>query len=313
MLMPNTSEVIDGIYENIPDPEYRAWDRMSASTLGACVKKDGSMKTLKASVDGHIKISSDAIEYGKAFHCRMLEPERFKSEFVTATDCQGVVKSTGKVCGCTASYRHGNYWYCGKHAPEGAEQPDQMLTEKQYEELVGMCKALFAHPAVNLLRQHGGNEVSIAWTDEISGVKCKGRLDKLIRKIRWSDETGTRDVPMIVDLKAIRDATVKESRKEIDKYGYHYRAAMYCDGIKKLTGEMPIYVFIMIEKEYPYEIGVYPLGTRSLEIGRNIYKSLLQRWAHCLKTNEFPGINNDDLIDIELPEWTLKQEEFAHE
>jgi hypothetical protein len=81
---------------------------------------------------------------------------------------------------------------------------------------------------------------------------------------------------IIGDIKTTNDASPRSFQRDIMKYGYHIQAAMVQDGIYHVTKKMiETFVFIAIEKEEPYAIGIYELDKESIQKGREEYKALL--------------------------------------
>jgi hypothetical protein len=293
-------DVADGIHPGIPDPDYRKWPRMNASTLEWGME---TMEHLKAAWDGELNPKSKALAFGIAGHCKLLEPTRFKEQYAIKGQCEGKTKA-GKQCENWGAVRVCGHWYCGTHEPEATPDVVETLTDTESETLDRMAGKVFAHPAVALLRQNGGCEVSIAWTDRTTGLKLKGRLDKWIPECRLPGDTQA--WPAILDLKTVRSCDPRLLAMEIEEFGWHRRAAMYRDGIETLTGHVPDYLLVCILKTPPYSVVVKQLGEESLRGGRDEYRDLLKTWKNCLKTGKYPGYG-DDIDTADVPEWKLKE------
>ncbi len=300
--MITTEEIIDvadGIFEDVHDPDYRKWRRMSPSTLE---HGNVTMAHLKAAWDGLPSESTDALEFGTATHCRLLEPARFKTEYVISERCSAETKDK-KQCTRNGSMFNGTNWYCGQHA-QGTEMPLGILSPDEAAAIEAIAKSVHAHPGVALLRQNGGCEVSLAWTDPGTGLKLKGRIDKWIPECRLPGDT--KATPTILDLKSVRSASPRAIETAIETYGWQRRAAMYRHGIETLTGLRPDYFLVCVEKEPPYAVAVYQLDEQSLAGGNWEYHNLLALWANCLRTNKFPGYG-EDIQSIGVPAWKARQ------
>ena len=103
----------------------------------------------------------------------------------------------------------------------------------------------------------GKKEVAMVWEDSLSSVRCKGKVDIL-------------NGNTIVDIKTTQDASFEAFRRSAYKYGYNRQAAFYLDGFGAKE-----FVFIVIEKKAPYNIGVYHCSDDFIESGRDEYSSLL--------------------------------------
>ena len=164
---------------------------------------------------------------------------------------------------------------------------DQDLLDKA----LAMTNQLFEHPVASKLLSNGKAEQSLFWTDEATGYKCKVRIDF------------ESDMRYLVDLKSSRDASLAEFSRSIAKFGYHRQNAMYRDGYIAVTGKIPKgFIFVVVESEPPYAVGVYSLDPEGVEKGHEEYKELLAEFAECQKTNNWPAYS-DQVETIELPRW----------
>ncbi len=303
MTATENAMIEDGIHLNIPAPVYfkaLEWSgRMSPSTLeNAMEKKDtgGTMAHVKAAFDGEEEDDdTKAFAFGRAGHCRLLEPERFKMEFGIAQQCQGVTRDgKGPQCSKTGTKQQGGNWYCSSH---GDDFPSEVavISPDDAEVIEAVRKRMFAHPAVNILKQSGGCEVSIAWTCPRTGVKNKTRLDKWIPEVQTVDGGS---YPLIVDLKFVRCASERAIRFAIRDYGWARAAAFRQDGMEVLTGKRPRYCLICVEKTPPYEISVPMIGEDTLRGALWDVRTNLALWAGCVKSGKYPGYG-DDFMEIE--------------
>lgn len=291
--------IADGIYPGISDAEYRSslvWSsRMTPSVLEYGVQQ--TMAHVKAAYDGKVEFDTDSLSFGRAFHCRLLEPERFKTAFGVAQQCQA---DTAKKMRCSkrATVRVAGQWLCSTHA-DGDGSEIEVITEDEASTIEAMRARVFKHPAVNILKASGGCEVAIAWTDPRTRTPMKSKLDKWMQKVHGVDYS------MILDLKTIRSAHPRAISNAIEEYGWARAAALRCDGIEALTGQRPRYCLICIEKEHPHEVCVPMIGEETMRGARWEVRNLLALWSKCVKDGAFPGYG-DDFLDIEAPDWKLK-------
>lgn len=100
------SEIGIGFHRGLSFAEYAAIPALNASTLVKAFTKGGSlsMKRLHAAVEGRIKFDeTDDMRLGRAVHCRILEPERYRQDFLVASKCVAPVASRkGEACGNSA-------------------------------------------------------------------------------------------------------------------------------------------------------------------------------------------------------------------
>jgi len=180
--------------------------------------------------------TTSAMTFGRAFHLAILEPEVF-SEQVAIYD--------GKT-------KRGKAWDEFSETNKGKD----IITEIEFECIKGMETALVGNEEI-IEFLVGKKEVAMVWEDSLSSVRCKGKVDIL-------------NGNTIVDIKTTQDASFEAFRRSAYKYGYNRQAAFYLDGFGAKE-----FVFIVIEKKAPYNIGVYHCSDDFIESGRNEYSSLL--------------------------------------
>jgi hypothetical protein len=295
-----------GVHEGVPFDLYCQWPALNQSVV-----KHGrrSMRHLKAALDGMLeKGQSDAQRMGRALHCKLLEPDVFDKEWVTSEGCCATLasgKNKGNPCGKTATLYEAStqHWFCGTHA-KGKEvvEPTNMLSWEQMDDIDAMCDAMKADPAIALLRQQGGREVSVVW--EVDGRPAKARLDKL-------SEAAGGWPPTIVDLKKVRVGGGAEEaflRAAVD-YGYDIQAAWYQDAVHATTGERPVFVWVAVEEEYPYAINVLQASQSMVDFGRERYEWVLERMAQCEKVEHWPGyMRGTRAKKVDMPPWFVERE-----
>lgn len=161
-----------GIYPDIPPAQYREIPAMNISRLRWA---ETDLGHLKDCLDGLLESEqTDPQRFGGATHCAILEPERFKSEYLIATRCVATTKAGG-VCGNRAQYMS----RVPKHWDEFAKQADHVLTQCGYQlrNKSESSASLYyencrAHVRVS---DHDPNEKTAAWMND---VRCHElRLD----------------------------------------------------------------------------------------------------------------------------------------
>lgn len=286
-----------GIIYGADFDEYKSWPHMNASTL---LWGKVSMQHLQAAIAGKLSKESTALTFGRALHCRLLEPEQYEFRFSIAEPCCATLKTgpnKGKPCNANGIARSGNGWLCGKHRMEEAIE-EECITRCEAAQIEAIAESLKNHAVVKLLRQHGGCEASAVWERE--GVTCKARFDKLILKGNCP--------PAIVDVKKVRAGygTQDRFRRHIFDYDYHVRAAMYVNAIEAIEGIRPLFIWVVVEDSCPHAVGVYKCDDITLQAGRVEFLNLLNAYKTCMETQEWPGYTTD-IEDCGLPEWETRK------
>jgi exodeoxyribonuclease VIII len=64
-------------------------------------------------------------------------------------------------------------------------------------------------------------------------------------------------------------------------------------------------LFIAVEKEPPFAVGLYNLDAESIEIGRQKNEQNLVRLQECIEANNYPAYSTE-IQTISLPNWAKK-------
>lgn len=256
--------------------EYQKVDRCSSHRLGL-------LKQSPAHLRFHIDNPSpttDAMRFGSAVHCYILEPGEFKKEFVVAPKCDKRT-TVGK-----------ETW-----AAFQLENPGKTyLTADDMQRISGIAEAIQGNfTARALIESVEDAEICGFWTDRTTGVKCKMRIDARLNR-----------VGALLDLKTTSDASRREFERSIFRFGYHRQAAMYLDGNAALGCKYDDYTFIAVESEAPFALAVYRLSDEVIELGRKENAALMHLYAICETDDEWLGYP-DMIQDISIPAWAKRQ------
>lgn len=279
-----------GIYENIPFGDYIAWDAINNSMLSHAKKSLAQYR--KARRDGSTE-ETDAMRFGTLCHTGKLEPLVLMERYVVRPRFEDSIrKSDGG--------RYENPRMTSAYKAEVASWRTAIgdkieVTQVELDNMTGVVKSLASHDrAREYLEGAGPTEASFIWIDQQSGLRCKGRCDKL--KLREG---------MIGDLKTTRDVCGFEGL--IPKFSYHRQAAFYIDGIATLTGVVCRFGLVAAESSDPFGVRAAPLSEAALLIGREEYEGLLAAIAVAQQENDWPGPDSPD--EWQLPGWALPRTE----
>jgi hypothetical protein len=261
-----------GIYANIPNAEYHAMNGLSASGLSRLAQSPAHYLAYKQNPPEQTK----SMLIGSAVHAAVLEDGLNNGMILRAP---GGTRAT-------------------KVYKEFAEQnPGKiLLTEDEYHDVGQIAEAVLHHNLANELLRGGKAEQSAFWIDEKSGVLCKCRPDYL------------REDGLVLDLKTSADASPEAFQRSIMNYKYHWQSAWYLDGLSKILGrQLENFVHLVVETSAPYGVAVYVLDNGSLDKARDDIRVLLDRYAECLHTGEWPGYDTR-IQNISLPHWAFQKE-----
>lgn len=198
-----------------------------------------------------------ALLFGIAAHMAILEPERFKVEYITAPKIDRRTKA-------------------GKEEWEKMMQSGKyILSNEDSEDIKGMIEAIQKNElAMSLLK--GEHEVPIQWTDPETGEECKCRPDVIGENL-------------IVDYKTTTSCDNGEFERAAKKYGYQLQAAMYREGLLQIRFKNYGFAFIAQEKKAPYFVRVYFCDEGWIDDGVVIYRDLINLYHKCKVNNDWPG------------------------
>lgn len=214
-----------------------------------------------------------AMHIGTATHCAILEPERFAREYVVLKDAPDRRSSV----------------YKEAVKERGAEF---VLLQSEADRIAGMVEAVRANPYAAEFLSDGNAEVSLFAKDPVTGVTVRVRFDWL------------RDGRPL-DLKTTADASDDAFGKSIWNYRYHVQDVFYCDVYEWAFGEQPAPMeFLTVESEMPHGCTVHRIPHDFRQYARKLYRADLNRYAECLESGHWPGIDGAPHV-TQMPGWAI--------
>ncbi len=269
------------VKHGMPFEEYHRVEALSQSDLQLMKRSPRHYKYSR--VRGEEE-PTDAMLFGSAFHCLVLTPDDFNNLYVF--EPKDIDRRT-KV---------------GKEAYADfviANQGKTVLPARFQSQIFEMAETFITHPVVVALHNIQP-EVSLFWKDPEYGIDCKGRLD-----IYQADNR------TIADVKTTTDARAEAFARTVCVMGYHRQAAWYIDGARECGLPVHCYLLLAVEKEPPYGIGCYMLIDEVIELGRRENRALVQKFAECVKSEQWPGYP-ETIQPIGVPVWYSQQNAEAN-
>lgn len=216
---------------------------------------------------------TDAMLFGRMFHKLTLEPESFGREFAV-TDLK-------------LNTKPGMAWK--KNIPAGAA----IIKEADYESALQMAEAVREHPQAKYLFRNYKAEQSIYWTRDDIECKCRPDIISTIDGLNFC-----------ADLKTAESANPDDIPRTVANYHYHRQAAWYLDGLAATGTPCEAFIFIFVEKEYPFLVTVFLLDEEALEKGRSDCSRAFNLLRTCRETGEYPCYTRN-IETISLPRWAV--------
>lgn len=232
---------------------------------------------------------SDSMLLGLAVHTHCLEREHFGERFVVGPKFDRRTKE-------------------GKQAAaefEASCAGKLVLSEDDNATCQAMSRAIQANLACRkLARTPGVVEECMAWVDETTGLACRGLCDKRIGAIA-------------LDLKTTKATTDEEFEKEIADFKYAGQAAFYIDGYAANGINIAAWYWLAVNNQ-PHDkiegkgleryVAALRCDSASLEIGKHLYRRLLDQWAEHERTGNWPGYPEHERL-VSLPSWVHRRHE----
>ena len=252
--------------------EYRAAEGISRSELFTIDKTPLHFKYQQENP----KEDTKSLKFGRAAHKYILEKDDFFNEFTIEPIIDRRTKA-GKE----------------KYQEFLADLRDkESISADDFQIIQDMYASIQSNPvAVTLLT--GEHEKNFFWTDDMTGEKCKCRLDCL------SEYEGKK---YIVDYKTTDSCEDGHFERACRKYGYKFQAGMYTEGVFQNTFEQYGFVFVAQEKSAPYAVRVYFCTPEFVAQGYDKFRELIGIYHHCKETGNWYGYEGPENLVTELLE-----------
>lgn len=217
-----------------------------------------------------------ALLFGQAFHCALLEPERFSDEYAAEPDFGDCRLKDNKAAR--------NEW-------RAVHMESTLLSSDDAATIRGMVASIHRHPLASKMIRDGVSELTLKWTDADTGLTCKSRLDYYVESLG-----------MIVDAKSTLDARWEPFRRDMIKYGYEIQDALYRSAAIELGLKVQHFVFLAVEKSAPFAVATYTLDEAGIASGFSKARAAITELAHSVKTDTWPGYDIG-IQTIDWPNW----------
>lgn len=227
---------------------------------------------------------TDALKIGRAIHTAILEAHKFNAEFLCLPD---IDRRTTK----------GREAY----AELVSQNPNKtILKPDDFNMALDVATSVRSNAHANYLLEGAMTEVTLDWTHEETGVKCKARVDG------YNAELG-----IVIDVKTTQDASPSGFPRKLFAYGYHLQAAYYLEALRANGEDAKHFVFIAVEKDKPYCVSLYRLDDKTIQLSKQENDRLLRLYAECKRTDSWPGYTQG-IEDISLPDYATNMMEESY-
>lgn len=193
---------------------------------------------------------------GRVAHTAILEPDRLPLDYAVFS----------------GPTRRGAEWEAFKAANAGRT----IVKTVEYMEALCLRDAVRGHRIASSYLSGGEAERTITWTDEATGLVCKGRVDYL-------------RADGIVDLKTAATLDERHFGNTFHNLGYHMQLAFYVRGLKALGMADPVVRLVAVEKPDPHDVAPFVVDPGVIATGDEKVGELLATLKECQRTKKWPG------------------------
>lgn len=277
-----------GIYLGLSRRQYERIPAVSQSML-----KSFGMPTpahARWSIDNP-KAETKEMRLGTVLHCYLLEPDKFKREYIEKPDFtewpEPILRPNGEPYDNprrTKEFARREQEFELSHRGKTFMEPgDRSIIDAIGESIAATTKAS------ELLSGEGDNEVGIVWIDEETGLLCKALADRIV--IRDGER-------IAIDIKTCDSA--RDFEWDCLKRGNHLQAPWYLEGLTRADLRCQRFLHIVLETEPIYGVRVLELDDKALALGDEIIRGYLATYAECIRNGHWPSYK-DEIETVQLP------------
>ena len=222
--------------------------------------------------------STSALNFGSAFHCAILEPNKFNDEFAVEPVVNKRTKAGKEELALFIS----------------ENENKTIITPADKDMLDNMILSLSHHPALKILKSCDLVEEEFYFNLDLD---FKAKLDAINTKKH-----------IIFDVKTCREsfANGEEFAKEMINHHNAEQVYIYSEAYFNRFGVYPSFYFICIEKQFPFEVQIFDAGML-FDYGKIQTEKHIEKYKKCLqKYGDKPWITSK-IVNADLPNWALNQ------
>ena len=285
--IPSHDLAREGILFCFPDASYRRIDRLSKHALDDFWKNPYAFVARKVAGTKPVSDDSPALAAGRAVHAATLTPDAFASQYAIQPEHIKV--------------RRGKEWEL--FSASAAAQDREVIRKDDFDFASRVAEAVAASSnGKSLLKTVPLREVSLLWTEtteSYEAVRMKARVD-------FMSKNGV----IVGDLKTTSDASPEAFARDADAFGYDIQAAVYLRALRANGFSPSVFVFLVVEKEFPFVVSSYSFDSDSefIRAGELAFVTRIEEYARIMRdpagyASRAQGWTSHNL---DLPSWSKR-------
>jgi len=242
-------------------------------------------------------VPSPAMEFGSAFHCYLLQPEKFKTEYYVLDDTDICAEIGGAKPRATTKYRD---WYTNIPKDKTIIPIDNFAKIQQMSENVNKIRF-----AKYLLQNCNEFEMQFSFMFDVAEKSCevKGFFDAISFEKNY-----------IIEVKTCN--SLEHFEKDCSIMSYNIQAALYQKAAESILSENYDVFFIAVENSEPYNVGVFQANEQFLTIGNYEAEMLTLLFLRLQELGNFDFgteifVQDEKRVqELKLPGWHKLTSEF---
>jgi hypothetical protein len=156
-----------------------------------------------------------------------------------------------------------------------------VLSSDDAAAVVAMDKSLRAHPVTRTIMNRGANELSIFWTDQETGLRCKARIDDYPGNGIANDYKTTNSLASFLGV--------------FRRLRYELQSAWYTIALESCGAKIDAFIFCVAEFNAPYGVRTGRLGMPEgdqidrLQAAKDEVRRILYLYKQCSDRGVFPA------------------------
>ena len=276
-----------GIFTDIPNEKYHS--EIPAISKGDLDKINRSPFMFMEQVAGLYKQEeTPAMQFGSLVHTALLEPDKLIKNYASDELFLELGGRTSK------AYKDAVKEYLDTNKGISLVKADDWAS------LQKIMQEAKSNELISELLTDGVAEQTIVWKEEGLNFRCRPDYMR-----EWAGKT------LAIDIKTTKN--IKEFERTIANFRYHVQAAHYMAGLTEVMKKECLFVFIILENQYPFASRIVALNDMTLKLGSDTRQKDIDTLKECIKSNTFPKYERFATPEIEVvdvPAWAFYNTEF---